>query len=303
MTESGSPIQQAAAPPTTTGPRATLRSRILRSLPRSLVFPARATARFVDRMLGLPFVPWQRGSINMLHVGRCGSTVLGDLLNQHPAVFWDGEVSYRRREALTGDTTPFDVREFIRRQRHVAGSRYYGYELRVLRELEIALAHRTIEQHIADMKSLRFSHYITLERTNYLRYIISTCLGARTRVFHLNQGDKPKLNRVHIDVDRLTICGVEKPLVQRFDELARTFRDLERLLEGERLLKLTYEDDVLPDPRIGYSKICAFLDIPTRDVAVRFSRTNPYPIAEMVENFDDVAGALAGTPHEWMLDA
>ena len=28
----------------------------------------------------------------MFHPGRCGSTVLGNLLNQHPSIEWDGEI-------------------------------------------------------------------------------------------------------------------------------------------------------------------------------------------------------------------
>ncbi|NEQ34055.1 MAG: hypothetical protein F6K04_24205 [Leptolyngbya sp. SIO4C5] len=39
---------------------------------------------------------WQpRDRIAMLHYGRCGSTVLGDLLGQHPDIFWDSEVFER----------------------------------------------------------------------------------------------------------------------------------------------------------------------------------------------------------------
>ncbi|PJF28066.1 MAG: hypothetical protein CUN53_01670 [Phototrophicales bacterium] len=35
------------------------------------------------------------GIVAMLHLGRTGSTVLGDLLNQHPKILWDSEIYYR----------------------------------------------------------------------------------------------------------------------------------------------------------------------------------------------------------------
>ncbi len=33
-----------------------------------------------------------KGCVAMFHVGRSGSTVLGDLLDQHPDIFWDSEI-------------------------------------------------------------------------------------------------------------------------------------------------------------------------------------------------------------------
>ena len=33
----------------------------------------------------------RKGNIFMLHIGRVGSTVLADLLNQHSQIHWDGE--------------------------------------------------------------------------------------------------------------------------------------------------------------------------------------------------------------------
>ena len=36
--------------------------------------------------------PKQSKNIAMFHAGRSGSTVLGDLLNQNPQIFWDSEI-------------------------------------------------------------------------------------------------------------------------------------------------------------------------------------------------------------------
>lgn len=48
--------------------------------------------------------PLRSGNIVMFHIGRSGSTVLGDLLDQHSSVYWDGEIYqsfYRAWESVT----------------------------------------------------------------------------------------------------------------------------------------------------------------------------------------------------------
>ena len=59
--------------------------------------PASLLARLWRPTLGL-----RRGNLVMFHVGRSGSTVLASLLQQHPDMYWDGELfdgDYRATEA------------------------------------------------------------------------------------------------------------------------------------------------------------------------------------------------------------
>jgi hypothetical protein len=54
---------------------------------------AEAAWRLPQRMLLKPLLERMRpGNVMMFHAGRSGSTVLGDLLGQHPRVFWDSEI-------------------------------------------------------------------------------------------------------------------------------------------------------------------------------------------------------------------
>ena len=73
---------------------------------------------------------WQpKASINMLHLGRCGSTVLSKLLDQHPKIYWDGEVFRRIFARRLWEThlikDPFLL---LRARMLYARKRYYGFE-------------------------------------------------------------------------------------------------------------------------------------------------------------------------------
>jgi hypothetical protein len=65
---------------------------------------------------------------------------------------------------------------------------------------------------------------------------------------------------------------------------------------------LSYEADIEQNPLAAYSKVCSFLHLPEERVTVTRTRTNPYPMREMVENWSDIVKVLSGTPYEWMLE-
>ena len=86
--------------------------------------------------------------------------------------------------------------------------------------------------------------------------------------------------------------------LQQFED---DFAQAMAILQPLPCLNLTYETDILPDPRIGYAKVCRFLGLPVQEGMVRYSRSNPYPLHDLIQNFDEVAQTLQNGPFEWML--
>ena len=77
---------------------------------------------------------------------------------------------------------------------------------------------------------------------------------------------------------------------------------LEEQLIDKNVLHLSYEEHIQDNPKEAYLKICEFLQIKPKKVDVRLSRTNPYPLKDIIENMDEVRDYLHGTPYEWMLE-
>jgi len=243
----------------------------------------------------------------MFHVGRSGSRVLGDLFHQHPQVYWDGEVYERLfhdlerilgRQARAGDVT-IDPTAHLQGRRVHACSResLYGFEVEFF-HLEILQLELVDFLHRLD--ALGFERFVVLERTNTLRKVISSLIAHKTGRWHVKQdGEDPA--RVRIDIDRVMIDRSEKTLIDYLCGYAESFRQLRAALQGRTTLYLTYEDDIYPDPLIAYRRTCSFLGLLPHDVAVRFKKTNPFELKQMVDNLEDVAKSLRGTPFEWMI--
>ncbi|MCX6973238.1 MAG: hypothetical protein NTZ94_02865, partial [Verrucomicrobia bacterium] len=62
------------------------------------------------------------------------------------------------------------------------------------------------------------------------------------------------------------------------------------------------ENDIENDPLKAYSKICEFIGVKATKPTISLSKTTPFSIRDLIENFDEVASCLANTPYEWMLE-
>jgi len=238
----------------------------------------------------------KRDDIVMFHIGRSGSTVLGDMLDQHPRIYWDGEVYDPVAKGRSLGTDPLT---FLSKRMRRAGRRLYGCEV------------KPVHMHLLDLEpgvtidcisELGFSRFIVLERRNYLRKVVSSAIAHETGSFHRGASEDRTRSQITLDVENIRIDRDEKPLLGFLESYDQFFRSLREYLDGKRLLWITYEDDVFADPRVGYEKICSFIGVePLEGPAVRYGKTNPYPLKEIVNNFSDLEGVLKGTTYEWML--
>lgn len=250
--------------------------------------------------------------ITMFHIGRCGSTVLGNMLDEEPTLFWDSEALdpridrvHRMPELLERER--FDRKAFDRevRRRFVnAGKRRYGVEFK---HEQINLYGIRDPNEARDiLKSAGFGVFVSLIRKNVLRQLVSTLRGIAIGNMHINAGDKKGLNMKPIDLDpagfRVRNGQKIEPLEAHLD---RRERSLEWLKEaaGDDALHLEFETHVLKDPRVGYELLCKHIGIEARDQAPSLTRTNPQPVDQLLADPKAWRDRLKGTRFEWMMDA
>lgn len=269
----------------------------------------------VERRLARPYLVLRGGrdrirtaNVAMFHLGRSGSTMLADLLRQHPHVHWDGEIynhHFRRLARVEGPLrigeteTGLDPVGCFEQCMHHSLRRVYGFELKFC---HLELAGTDLADYLKRVTERGVTHFIVLERRNYLRKIVSAVIARQTRQYHLRTWKEPTLNRVRIDVEDLAIDFDRRPLLSYLEGYRDNFARLDDLLADRRVLNLTYEEDLAPGPQESYRRICAFLGLTPRRPAIRYARLNPYSLSELILNFEEVAAALAGTPFTWMLD-
>jgi LPS sulfotransferase NodH len=241
--------------------------------------------------------------VTTFHIGRSGSTVLGDLLDQHPAVTWLGEI-YEWREFRDRPAPPGPGSELLRRLQTrlpavatpVAGIEAKFYHLH---DHRVPLGDFLAELRATGVARCRF---IVLRRKNYLRKIVSSLAARQRGQWFARTGQAVPPARVEINPDRVCIDGDAQPLLDYLQDWDAQFDQLDAVLAGEEPLHLTYEDDIEQDPRVAYRKVCGYLGLTPGVPEVRFHRTTPQPLAEVVTTLPAVRQALAGTRYEWMVE-
>ncbi|MEM8505227.1 MAG: hypothetical protein AAF716_18985 [Cyanobacteria bacterium P01_D01_bin.1] len=245
------------------------------------------------------------GQVAMLHYGRCGSSVLCDLLRQHPRIFWDGEVFTRMfRKQIQGARFVHDPMLLLRLRMAFAAKRYYGFETKChpAYDLSPPVLNTSISSYIASLKQMGYGDFIVLKRQNYLRQQISEEVGRQKgAVWHQPAGATASLHQITIDINCVRLGGYRVSLLEGFAERDHGYANIASSLATDRTLWLTYEDHILHDPVEGYQKSCEFLEVSPREVAIKRGRTNPFPLRDMIQNFAEVEAHLQDTDYEWML--
>lgn len=269
---------------------------------------------FLNRAVKRAFLPLRSltsflrpGVVAMLHIGRCGSKVLADLLEQNKKICWGHEIYQRYFESLEAkgiSIAPNSVRgespyRLLQHQMRFSGARFYGFEVKFYH-----LRCYGVEPSgfVDKLEKLGIHRFILLERRNYLRKVVSSVVAHETHKYHLATGSKPDLVRVKIDVHELTIDYDRKPLLEFLRGYQEDTLGFQRLMNGRAFLKLTYEEDILQDPKKAYNQVCNFIGVPPTEVVTRYARTTPYPLREVITNIQEVESALAGTEFAWMLE-
>lgn len=241
----------------------------------------------------------QLGKIAMFHIGRSGSTVLGDMLSQDKSIFWDGEV-FKEFIAEKQHINNDDWQSFFRKRHALSGkNQYYGCEIKFF---HIERMGNSLQEFFNDLEAMGFTHFIVLERKNYLRKIISSVIASNSGVWHKASSEQAKQYTVELDIDKVCIDDKSQSLCSFLESYTSDFEHLREVIKNRRNLWLCYEEDLQNDPLIAYQKICQFLQKEVDSIDIRYNRTNPYPVNTLVDNFEEVAGALKGSAYEWMLN-
>lgn len=236
----------------------------------------------------------------MFHSGRCGSQVLGDLIGQHPDVFWDSEIytrshkSWAKHGKKNGDEWSIDPTEYLREQMTRAKTECYGFEVKFY---QLRALSKSLEDYIDELQALGFQYYISLIRKNHLRQIVSTIIAAKRGRYHVLRGNVVPSANLLLDV-------TNDDLTNWLNVIAEDHAMLDELIvrRGLPFLNMSYEKDINDSPKSGYNRVCKILGL--RDyqtVEIRYGRTTPGRLATIITNFPEVEDYLRRTPYQWML--
>lgn len=246
----------------------------------------------------------RKQKVAMFHPGRCGSTVLGEMLNSHSDVFWGGEVFERGLHLYNGKRPDVSVDKTLPWMEQRRVSKIFGFETKYMehQHLSYKCLDIKLEKYVQLLKKQRYTKFIVLHRKNYLRKLISGFVALNKNKWHTNSGVKGA-QAIELDLSYFGYeCDLGSALLDYFRRTDSRYEALQEILSHELALNLIYEEDILGDPFVAYEKACNFLGVVVEPAEVSLRRTNPFAYDEMLSNFDEVRKALLGTEYEWMLN-
>ncbi len=240
----------------------------------------------------------------MFHIGRSGSTVTADLLNQHDKCKWDGEIFddlFRKIERQNSRTIkekdiPHFPIKYLKQKCKDKTKEYYGIEVKFF---HLILMDISIQSFIELFKDYDVS-FIVLKRNNFMRKIVSSQIAHKTKIFHLSTQETLKLEKTTIDVNSIKIDRDDKPLLDFLNNFREMFDQLDLALQGKKTLKISFEEDVEQNPLVAYNKICNFLGIIPQNPQINFQKTTPFKMSQIVTNIHEVEDYLKDTTFHFM---
>jgi len=245
-----------------------------------------------------------RSSVCMFHLGRCGSTVLASLLTEHRVLIrWSGEIFESMRQnpsRFSHLSSPFEA--ISERRDRFPPRPVYGLEIKFSRCRHLApeLLNTNLKSCIAELRTLEFTRFIVLRRRNYLRQLLSSWIAWRSKTFH-QRAESRVPSKIIVNPENCSRGFWKKSLIEHLNDIDAEYQEIYNELAQDRILKLEYEDDILENPRIAYQKTCEFLDIRPHGIRPNLARTNPFRVADMIANFQEIEKCLSGTRFAWML--
>lgn len=232
----------------------------------------------------------------MWHSGRCGSTVIADLISDDGRIVWDSEIlenfSQNPPPILLANGAMLErVGQIIAAQQRSAGLKPFGFEMKLWHYKRLGLE---LDKVYGLLRRMRFGKHIILERRNHLRALVSGRVAFASGEWHIQKGQEVKPTLIKFNASDACLHD-EIKLHEKF------YEDLKATLPTESFY-MSYEDDIEADPYVGYKKLIEYLGYKPKKLAVKLNKTNPKPLSEIIQNYDEVCNYLSNTPYHWMTE-
>lgn len=224
----------------------------------------------LDRLTMVRFV--------ILCLGRSGSSHLQSMLDSHDSIRCFGEIFSDRAPAHARvfiNSSYADPAAYLEDLVREAGAPVVGYKLPMN---SIRAFPQSAELLAADPEV----RVIRLSRANLLAQLVSRSLQRATRVSHSLDGGYGAA-RVRIDPDRA---------LRALELMERHELELDSLAEGHPCHRILYEE-LGDESRL--EDVQRFLDVTPAGLSSWFEKLRTRPLAETVENWDELVGRLRET--------
>lgn len=233
----------------------------------------------------------------LIHSGRCGSTVIGQILDQQKSIYWDGEILTKialndNRQAKKVFSDPSLRGNIYRRRFFRSNGKPFGFEMKYS---QFGFTNSGLAKELALLPAGVPVTIVFLDRENPVRRLLSSSLANRTGQYH---GTFTDGSRFHVDIADPGGWGKsvlqllnenENPRLRVLEEAAQLF--------GGAVTHLSYEKDVESNPSRAAEIIFRLMQTGDefQPVEVRRRDVHRKPLNELVVNFKELEQHLENT--------
>ncbi len=250
----------------------------------------------------------------MFHYGRCGSTVLSDMLSQQNRIFCLGEI-YNYNLDFSDVNLLDPVAKMVNSNRNDQAELSLNDAITFLDSVVTAsnigiekdVVIFEVKQYDFDRRVFGFSlreflsglvdrfnlEVILLERNNLFDRYLSERLSQKTGIYHLKPDQSCPADQ------RLTVDTVDLSMYI-FKESADYLKN-RMFLADLNPCCITYEHDISMNPYVAFYKICAHLRVKAKHPQINFGLTTPKAKERLINNFEDVINVLKKNGFSWMI--
>ena len=250
-----------------------------------------------------------RGVVNW-HIGRCGSSVLGALLAQHPSVVYSNEIYSRYMPRRRGSSDLPSLASVLEQaELPLSRDALHFFEVKHLPEQNLGLYPGL---NVNDWLSLFFlkgyDKHILLTRRNGLRRIISHLRAARSGQYVLFNSSPRQNGLVEVPLEGIvhgfgcrTLLGWLEEYERGHAAVKKCLTTFQEMHPDFSWLELVYEDHIEANPREAYQDVCSFLGLYEFEVDLHHQKFSPGGMTGLISNFEEVKHCLSPTRFAWML--
>lgn len=239
----------------------------------------------------------------VVHPGRTGSTLLGDLLDQHENIDWASEVfskvhkseqhhlikslSWRLRNPVLKDADDNVLwRETLELRRRRCALPTLGIEIKTNQIFRQKLFGADIATALDALNTVADVPLIFLRRNNHLERYVSGVSAKQRSQYNFARGQNPEKVEVPLRRELMDPAYFSHKLEINnwLDQVMAIEADVAARVSSFGGLCLTYEDDIVPSPRIAYEKIMRHLGQEPHDVQTRMIKIDTRPLQERITN-------------------
>jgi hypothetical protein len=237
----------------------------------------------------------------MIHPGRCGSTVLGGMLNQHPAIRWDREIftELPRNLIPIDDDGTILWRPYIRPLMKRCKKPTLGIEIKVQQIVKQQIFGKDLEEALTRLAEAFDFQLVLLTRKNHVERWLSGAIARETSRFQNREGEVAPDTTLPLPAEIIDHSyGLKKMEVNAWlDEVERMDEVFVAAVERRGGLILRYEDDILEGPARAYGQVLDFVGLYPEKSEPLYIKADRRPLSARLSNFEELAQILRPEHH------